>query len=96
MMILAKPEGSYTDDPKVCVNLLNCFLKNQFCTQFQTDSNTEYQAENNNEITIDRNGVMKLILSLKNGKAPGPHGTYLQKRPSNRPNYDSTLPYPYL
>lgn len=62
-----------TDDPAECADLLNNFFQEQFCKNHCIDGVPPLDSFNDN-IEISDDGVEKLIISLGNGKSPGPDG----------------------
>jgi len=68
-----KPEGSHTEDPSECANILNSFFINQFCAQHQLHNPTPtYSNTAKVSITISYQGILNLMNNLKSGKSPGP------------------------
>ena len=65
--------GQSSDDPSECANMLNNFFQQQFCRDHCIDGIPPLESPDE-KIEISEDGVAKLIISLGNGKSPGPDG----------------------
>jgi len=70
-MKLKANDNSVVEDQEECAEILNKIFISQFCKQYQLNSKNNYDCKSSS-INISDEGVTKLILSLKNGKAAGP------------------------